>query len=175
MLSSKTCNFLYKTCSLYVLLTQWSFSISHQNVHLGDMHYKWLRPNCSRCKYVGDIEAMKCDNACRELYKTSSWPRSLREPSIQRDYVKHEAVICDSHSVAHCLKVWRLCDVGLLPRIGTSRIGVALGGAWNSRAKATFFPTLGPRWWSLSTKRVVHFVILPNPGHFMCVYNQIEE
>ena len=88
-LSLKTGNFFYKTCKIYVLCTQRSFDISRQNLHICNfavIHYQLLWPNCCKTSTFGDIKAITCDNACRGHYGTSSWPRSMHEPSTHCDY-----------------------------------------------------------------------------------------
>ena len=53
------------------------FPSKFASMHLCDIHYQWLWPNCCKCNSFGDIDAVNWDNACRGSDGTSAWPRSL--------------------------------------------------------------------------------------------------
>ena len=111
MLSVKIDNFLYKSCLLYVLLTQRSSGISRQKLHI-----------CIFVAYTisnfDQIATTNWDNACRWPNGTSMWPRSLYEPSIHHGLssMRWWSSVATVSPIG-TNEVWHLRDVGSLPRI----------------------------------------------------------
>ena len=95
------------------------------HMYLCGMHYQWFWLNLCKGNSFGDIKAINCDNGCRGPYKTGAWPRSMHEPSIHRDKssVRWWSPAARTSPIGSS-QVWRLHDVGLLPRTFMFRRGL---------------------------------------------------
>ena len=97
------------------------------HMYLCGIHYQWLWPSCCKFNSFGDIDTVNWDNGCRGPNGTSAWPRSRHEPSIHHGLssVRRRSPAARAYPIGSN-QVWRLRDVGSLPRILDQYYGITL-------------------------------------------------
>ena len=106
-------------------LIVWYFPSKFAHMHLCGIHYKLLWPNWWKSNSFGDIDAIIWDNARHGPYVTSAWPRNPHEPSIHHGYSSVRWwYLAAKASPIGSNQVWRLRDVGSLPRIELTKVSL---------------------------------------------------